>query len=74
MAVRGNGRHRTSSRSVEVADKLFFNDSQKALNPSMRQAAKKFVQTPEFTQECAYYSATMPDNKWVFTPMGKRMN
>lgn len=66
-------RHRTSSNTTEVADKLFFNDSQKGLNPSMRQAAKRFVLTPEFTEDCAYYSAKIENNRWVFRPVGKCM-
>lgn len=74
MAVRGTGRCRTSNKYTEVEGKLFFNDSMRALNGSMRQAAKRFAKTPQFTQECAFYSATIENNRWVFTPIGKRIN
>ena len=67
-----NHHNRTSNNYTEVADKLFFNKSYSSV-PSMRQAAKRFVLSPEFTQDCAYYEGHMIDGKWQFRPCGKEM-
>lgn len=71
MAVR-NHHSRTSNNYTEVAGKLFFNKSHSSV-ASMRQAAKRFVATPDFTDNCMYYDGYIVDGRWKFKPVGNKL-
>ncbi len=62
---------RYESKATEVSGKLFFNESlRKASMQSMRQAAKRFVLSEQFTSNCLYYYGTLVNNRWQFEPYG----
>lgn len=61
---------RNDSKATEVSGKLFFNQSTFHPKASMRQAAKRFVETGNFTTNCLYYDGHFVNGRWEFTPVG----
>lgn len=70
MAAR-KGRGGYVNPSTEIEGKLFFNKSvYHSSKASLRQAAKRFVQTTDYTDDCLYYDASFVNGRWQFEPVG----
>jgi hypothetical protein len=76
MSVRSQ-HNRTENTGTRVGDKYFIiqRGSSRATGSnstlsSMRQAAKRFIETPQFTADCLYYDGFMVNGKWQFRAVG----
>ena len=58
---------RTASNNTQVAGKVFFHNGYGGNVSGMRQAAKRFVETPEFDNRATYYDAELVDGRYKFT-------
>ena len=69
---------RTSTNSTSVNGKRFFNeafskgDRATSSTASMRQAAKRFANSPDFDENVLYYEGFILNGRWAFEAVGGR--